>query len=577
MKEKILLIWKHLKQGTLKKMWKQTLWIYQYGRRYWKAMILYTLLGLVGTGVSLVSSLISRDLVDIITGHQTGKLVSTFAAMIGFSVANILVSQASGYASTFINLKVDSEIKNDIFAKMLVTDWESLTDYHTGDLVTRWSSDASNISSGILNWIPNLIIYTFRFISALAIVLYYDPTFALFALLGIPFSALLSKPLLKRMRDNNQRSAAMNAKLYGFNQEAFSNIQTIKAFDLIHFYTEKLKSLQKDYVNMRLDFQKMSILTSVLMSIIGFIVSYSCYGWGIYRVWSNAISYGTMTMFLSLSGTLTSSVNSLVSLIPSAISLTISAGRLMDIVEMPQEDYSQDSAVRNFEKQHKSEGIGLNMQDLSYTYHNGTAVFANASIEAYPHEIVALVGPSGEGKTTMLRLILSLLTPQEGSSHICAGTDHEHMITLVLSFSLSYPYSLRKSSMLTQNIQFFITTGKHFLLSFCFLNVIIRLFRTLFLNRRIITLRRTDTMNNTTSDPVKINLEQLLREGNIIRIRPQGYSMYPLFIPERDEALIQQTDYTDCHRNDVVLYPAFQFIYKFEPVFYRIRTILPGN
>lgn len=294
MKEKILLIWKHLKQGTLKKMWKQTLWIYQYGRRYWKAMILYTLLGLVGTGVSLVSSLISRDLVDIITGHQTGKLVSTFAAMIGFSVANILVSQASGYASTFINLKVDSEIKNDIFAKMLVTDWESLTDYHTGDLVTRWSSDASNISSGILNWIPNLIIYTFRFISALAIVLYYDPTFALFALLGIPFSALLSKPLLKRMRDNNQRSAAMNAKLYGFNQEAFSNIQTIKAFDLIHFYTEKLKSLQKDYVNMRLDFQKMSILTSVLMSIIGFIVSYSCYGWGIYRVWSNAISYGTI-------------------------------------------------------------------------------------------------------------------------------------------------------------------------------------------------------------------------------------------------------------------------------------------
>ena len=61
-------------------------------------------------------------------------------------------------------------------------------------------------------------------------------------------------------------------------------------------------------------------------------------------------------------------------------------------------------------------------------------------------------------------------------------------------------------------------------------------------------------MNNTTSDPVKINLEQLLREGNIIRIKPQGYSMYPLFIPGRDEALIQQTDGTDCHRNDVVLY-----------------------
>lgn len=139
MNDKVQLIKKHLKDGTLQKMWLQTRWIYQYARRYWKAMVLYTVLGLAGTGVSLASSMISKDLVDIITGHQTGKLLSTFAAMIGFSVANILVGQASGYASTFINLKVDAEIKNDIFAKMLVTDWESLTAYHTGDLVTRWS------------------------------------------------------------------------------------------------------------------------------------------------------------------------------------------------------------------------------------------------------------------------------------------------------------------------------------------------------------------------------------------------------------------------------------------------------
>ncbi len=452
MKDKLLLIRKHLKQGTLRKMWAQSKWILQYGRRYWKAMVLYTLLGIAGSGVSLISSLISKDLVDIITGHQTGKLLATFAAMIGFSLANTLVSQASGYASTFINLKVDSEIKNDIFAKMLVTDWESLTAYHTGDIVSRWSSDASYISSGILNWIPNLIIYTFRFVSALAVVLYYDPTFALFALLGIPFSALLSRPLLRRMRNNNQKSAAMNAKMYGFNQEAFSNIQTIKAFDLIRFYTDRLKSLQTEYIRMRLDFQKMSILTSVLMSIIGFIVSYSCYGWGIYRVWSNAISYGTMTMFLSLSGTLTSSVNSLTSLIPTAISLTISAGRLMDIVEMPQEDYSQDSAVEKFGKQHRQEGIGLIMKDLDYTYRTGTNVFSGASMEAYPHEIVALVGPSGEGKTTMLRLILSLLKPQKGSFHICAGHTEKEQLAMSPSTRKLFSYVPQGNTMFSGTI-----------------------------------------------------------------------------------------------------------------------------
>ena len=452
MKDKLLLIWKHLKPENLQKMWLQSKWIWQYGKRYWKSMVVYTLLGIAGSGVSLVSSFISKDLIDIITGHQTGKLLSTFAAMIGFSIANILFSQASGYASTFINLKVDSEIKNDIFAKMLVTDWESLTDYHTGDLVTRWSSDASNISSGILNWIPNLVIYIFRFISALSVVLYYDPTFALFALIGIPFSAILSKPLLRRMSNNNAKSAAMNAKMYGFNQETFSNIQTIKAFDLIHFYIERLKSLQKEYIQMRMDFQKMSMLTSILMTLIGFIVSYSCYGWGIYRVWSGAISYGTMTMFLSLSGTLTASVNSLTGLIPTAISLTISAGRLMDIVEMPQEDYSQDKEVRGFEKEHRAEGVGLKMENLEYTYHNGTNVFEHATVEAYPHEIVALVGPSGEGKTTMLRLILSLLRPQEGEAWICAGENRNQKVEMSPSTRRLFSYVPQGNTMFSGTI-----------------------------------------------------------------------------------------------------------------------------
>ena len=452
MKTKVQLLWKRIKDGTAKKMLSQTGWIYQYARRYWKMMILYTVLGITGTMLSLVSSMISKDLVDIITGHEAGKLVQTFAAMIGFSVMNILVTQATNYASTYINMKVDAEIKNDIFAKMLVTDWESLTTYHTGDLVTRWSSDASNISSGILNWIPNLIIYTVKFISALAVVLYYDPTFAVFALLGIPFSAVMSRPLIRRMKKNNERSAAMNAKLYGFNQEAFSNIQTIKAFDLITFYIERLKNLQKEYIGMRLDFQKMSMLTSILMAMVGFIVSYSCYGWGIYRVWSGVISYGTMTMFLSLSGTLTTSVNSLASLIPTAISLTISAGRLMDIVEMPQEDYSQDNLVKKFEKEHKQQGIGIKMEALSYTYHTGTHVFENAEFEAYPHEIVALVGPSGEGKTTMLRLILSLLRAQNGKVWMCAGGREGERIALSPSTRKLFSYVPQGNTMFSGTI-----------------------------------------------------------------------------------------------------------------------------
>ena len=407
---------KRIREGALKDVWRETVWIYRYARNYWKQMIFYTVLGLAGTAVSLIASLISRDMVDIVTGKQVGLLLKTFCLYIGFSVGNVFVSQLSSYFSNKIRLGVENEIKQDVFRKMLSVELESIQNYHTGDLLTRWGADAGNISEGILSWVPNLIINTVRFVSTFALVFYNDPIFALLALLGMPVSMLMSRTLLRRMRKNNERSAAMNAKMSGFNQEAFSNIQTIKAFNLIRLYTERLKQLQQEYLSMRLEFQRMSMATSILLSIVGLAVSYGCYGFGIYRVWSGAITFGTMTMFLSLSGTLTSSLNQMVSMIPSAISLTTSAGRLMDILDMPSEDFSEEEKVHSFLEQNRSKGISYACSGLTYSYHTGTEVFAHAGLEAHPHEIVALVGPSGEGKTTMLRLLLALLNPQEGES-----------------------------------------------------------------------------------------------------------------------------------------------------------------
>lgn len=451
MKERIQFYINRIKEGRLQEMWQQTKWIYQYARNHWLSMIFYTLLGMVGTVVSLCSSWVSKDLVDIITGHETGLVVQTFAMMIGLGIITMIMNEISNYASSRISMKVDAEIKADIFSKILVTDWESLTGYHTGDLLTRWSSDASNISSGVLSFIPNMIIYIFRFISAFAVVAYHDISFALFAFLGMPVSVILSKTLMRRMVNNNQRSAAMGAKMSGFNQEAFSNIQTIKAFDLIGSYVKRLKGLQKEYIDMRLDFQKMSMGTNFLLSIVSMLVSYSAYGWGIYRVWSGAISYGTMTMFLGLSGTLTGALHNLTSLIPSAINLTTSAGRLMDIVEMPREDYSHKEEVQKFWEQNKEKGISLQVNDVAYAYKTGTQVFAGASLEVNPGEIVALVGPSGEGKTTMLRLILSLIAGQSGEA-LLQGQKNGDRVPLTPSTRFLFSYVPQGNTMFSGTI-----------------------------------------------------------------------------------------------------------------------------
>lgn len=451
-KERIGFYIKRIKEGRLKEFVRQTKWIYQYARRYWLAMVFYTVLGMFGTVVSLGSSLISRNMVDIITEHQTGLLVKTFCLMIGFNIGNSVVNMISGYASSWISMKVDAEIKSEIFEKILITDWESLTNYHTGDLLTRWGSDASQISNGVLNFIPNAIISLFRFISAFAMVVYYDWTFAVFAFLGMPVSLILSKTLMKRMVNNNKRSAALGAKMSGFNQETFSNIQTIKAFDLIRLYVQRLKNLQTEFIQMRLEFQRMSVWTSLLLTTVGLLVSYFSYGWGIYRVWSGAISYGTMTMFLGLSGTLTGTLHSLTSLVPNAINLTTSAGRLMDIVEMPCEDYSNDDEAVRFMEAHRETGIGLDLQGVKYAYNNGNLVFENASMQANPHEIAALVGPSGEGKTTMLRLMLSLIPIQGGAAWVRSADGSEDEIPLCPSTRKLFSYVPQGNTMFSGTI-----------------------------------------------------------------------------------------------------------------------------
>ena len=414
---------KRIQDGRLKEMWTQTLWLYSYVRKYWFSIVLYTLIGLGGTGISLITSLLSRDLVDIVTGHKSNELLKTFIMYISFTLANVILSKILDYIATIISLKIDNAIKADIFEKMLLTRLEPLMSYHTGDLLTRWSSDASVISDGVLNWLPDLLIAIVRFLSALGIVLYYDPLFALLAIAGMPVSLLMSKTLLSRMQSRNLESAALNAKMMGFHQESFSNIQTIKAFDLIPLYVKRLHEYQKEYLQLQKKYQKLGILSSVFLSFIGLLVSYSCYGLGIYRVWSGTISYGTMTLFLSLSGTLTGTLNTLVGMVPSAINITTSSGRLMDIIKMPREDHSAAPKIDAFYQKNKQDGLSISLQDIQYAYAHGDTVFEHTDLVIEPDQIIALIGPSGEGKTTMLRILLALLEPQSGSLSIQNAKD----------------------------------------------------------------------------------------------------------------------------------------------------------
>lgn len=398
-------------------------WIYGYGRSHVLSIIIYTALGLSSAVVGLFSSLVSKDLVDIITGQNTGELLKTFITIIAATVFGAVISQFSIYFSSKITLKVENNIKADIYDKIMQTEWEALSDYHSGDLASRWVGDAANIANGILSLFPNFVIYLFKFAGALYLVCKYDASFAVFAILSVPISLITSRVNMKRMSKANMEGLSVNSKMSSFTQESFSNTQSIKALNMVPLYSRRLRGIQSEYTDMRLRYQKVNGINSILITLTTLLVTYSTYGWGIYKVWHGDITYGTMTMFLALSTSLSGTVQSLLSLVPGTISLTNAASRLMKIVELPKEDYSKVPLVEDFYERHYSEGIGVSICDTAYTYKSGTQVFESASLSANPREVIGLVGPSGEGKTTMLRLLLSIITPAKGSGYVVSGSD----------------------------------------------------------------------------------------------------------------------------------------------------------
>ena len=367
-------------------------WMWKYARKHMKSIIIYTLLGFAGTIGGLVSSLVSKDLIDIITGHNTGELLKTFAMTVGAALFTMLISQVASYVSSMISIRVADDIKADVFDVIMKTEWEEVAHFHSGELMARWSGDSSIVASGILTQFPTFLI-----------------------------SLVCSQKSLARMQRANQATYATNTRMSSFQQETFTNIQTVKAFDLLPQYTRRLRRLQGAYEESQKRYQKTSNLNSVILSLAAMVTNYMSYSWGIYRVWTGAISYGTLTMFLTLSATLTGAMNTLIKFIPNTVSLVNSVMRIMELEALPKEDYSQQDEVRRFAGEHLKDGIGICVNEVTYAYGKGENVLEKVSFEAYPHEVIALVGPSGEGKTTILRYLLSIIRPQGGEGCLCAG------------------------------------------------------------------------------------------------------------------------------------------------------------
>lgn len=405
---------KRIEEGRLREIVDQWLWMGIYIRRYWLLILIYTALGASGSLLGLGTSMISRDLVDTVTGQISGEILTAALSYAAVGISQLFISAFRTRLSLRISMKINNEIRIDIFSQILRTDWEALSKYRTGDLLYRINGDAMMVSNNILTYIPNVVSIFITFGGALIVMLQNDPVMALIALGGAPISFISTRYSMRKMREFQMKQQELSSNKMSLNQETFQNLQMIKAFGLVDYFITQYKDVQDTSVDMAMSQNIIQSKMTILTGIIGQLIGYACYGFAIYRLWQGSITYGTLTLFVSMSSSLRSSFSSVLNLLPTAMRAGISAGRIMEIVSLPRESIEDEKMARKLLDRARSVGICVEMSDVSFAYGENPDVYSHADMVANPGEIIGLIGPSGQGKTTTLRILLGLYHTKSG-------------------------------------------------------------------------------------------------------------------------------------------------------------------
>lgn len=408
--KKFRILEKTTENGRFQTLLRECLWVWRYICRYKGTVLIHILLGTMGIVMALSSSVATKFLIDAVIRRDSGIIGIAAALMLGMRLGNIVMKSLTARIGAVLNIRIQNEIQGEVYLRILKTDWQSLENFRNGDLLNRISSDTSTVSGGVTGFVPALISNLAQLAGAFLIILYFDPVMALIALIGTPLTILASTVLIHKMRRHNREMKEVSSAVMSFQQDSFQNITAIKAFGVMDRFGTQMAQMQQKYRETYLNYSKFSVWTSALMNLLSLLASAGCFGWGVYRLWMGHISYGEMTMFLQLASMLGAAFSAIVGLVPSGISITTSAGRIMAVTELPEED---TAAQPGFDEE---SAFTLSLDSVDFHYEGGAPVLKQIDMEARPGELISLTGPSGEGKTTLLRIMLGLIHPTEGNA-----------------------------------------------------------------------------------------------------------------------------------------------------------------
>ena len=365
---------------------------------------------LVLVGIALCYVYISKSLVDVASGVGEGgarELVLLGCAMVVTILLRIAFQSCISYVESKAEIKIANSLRQREFDKLMHLKSDYRKHWHSGDLVNRMQSDVSAVASSIGRVIPNLTGAVLKFSAAFAYMLVLEARLAWLLVLVIPVGVFGGRFVLRRTRALTLAVREGDGKVQSHVQESVQHLPVIQGLEYGANSSSELEMIQDDFYSKIMRRTRFSIVARILTAL-AFSLGYAiAFLWGVRGIWLGSVSFGLMTAFLQLVGQIQRPLLEMSEQLPSLFHCSASIDRLMEIEAMPGEEEGEALMM---------DGIaGVRLENLSFHYPDGEEmIFDNFSHDFKPGSRPAVIGETGIGKSTLIKLLMSLLQADSG-------------------------------------------------------------------------------------------------------------------------------------------------------------------
>ena len=369
--------------------------------------VLNALIGLLGVVASLMMVWAMQRAIDTASGVRDGSVYWSVVVMGCIILFEFALNITRVWIRNILGVKAQNRMQQQMLDRLLRSEWRGRDGWHSGDVINRLEQDVKTVVTFITETLPNTLSVIMLFLGSFFYLLNMDTWLAVITVAILPLFLAVSRIYVAQMRKFSRRVRTSDSRIQSLLTEAVQHrvlLKTLEAGDHMVDRLDVQQSELRQHVRQR---TKFSIASNLFVNggfSLGYLVAFL---WGAVRLSARTISFGQMTAFLQLVYRIQGPARDLTRLAPAFVSVFTAAERLLELTEPPSEQQGPSDIMLS--------PCGLRLSDVSYTYEDGLSpVISHLSFDFPPGSCTAILGETGAGKTTVVRLFLALLRPDEG-------------------------------------------------------------------------------------------------------------------------------------------------------------------